>query len=595
MSYQTAITIKETITNIQRKKYVLPAIQREFVWKMDQIEMLFDSLMRDYPISTFLFWQVKKERIRDFEFYSFLKDYHEKNKRRNPKADLSYEEDIIAILDGQQRLTSLYIALKGSYARKIPYYHWDSDHAFPSKQLYLNLLQKAEGIEATYDFNFLTEEEAIQDETEHWYRVGDILELSDLQGAMQYLSKAHLQDTSKYNDKQIAFSLKALTNLYRVIHEKGTISYYLEKDQELDKVLQIFIRINSGGTKLSYSDLLLSIATAQWQEKDAREVIHNFVDEINEIGDGFDFDKDFVLKACLVLGDIGDVKFKVDNFKKENMLRIERLWENISDALRTTVKLASHFGFNRDNLVSANALIPIAYYTYKRELGNRYVASNNFKEDRQKVREWLIRSYLKRAFSGQPDSLYPPLRKIINNNPSNFPLEEIIDYYKGTNKSIAVNEDDLEFFLDLEYNNSLTFSLLTILYEGGIDFDHKHHKDHIHPRKYFSAAKLKKQGISDIEKVNKFQERRDKIANLQLLTATRNEEKSGKLFKDWFEKNYGSEVSKNNFKSFHFFPEEESIEFDNFVDFYENRKEIIRKKLRNRLNVQSVSPQEEIV
>src|SRR5699024_10166226 len=145
-----------------------------------------------------------------------------------------------------------------------------------------------------------------------------------------------------------------------------------------------------------------------------------------------------------------------------------------------------------------------------------------------------------------------------NNNPNNFPLGEIIDYYKGTNKSIAVNEDDLEFFLDLDYNNSLTFSLLTILYEGGIDFDHKHHKDHIHPRKYFSDAKLKKQGISDVEKVNKFQERRDKIANLQLLTASRNEEKSGKLFKDWFEENYDSEVSKNNFKSFHFFPEEES-------------------------------------
>jgi len=594
MAYQTPITIKDAITNIQRKKYVFPAIQREFVWKPEQIEMLFDSLMRGYPISTFLFWEVKKERIKDFEFYLFLKDYHEKNNYRNPKADLSYEEDIIAILDGQQRLTSLYIALKGSYAKKKPYYHWDSDHAFPAKKLYLNLLKEAEGIEAEFDFQFLTEEKAAKKSTDgnYWFRVGEILEMSSLQDAMRYLSREGLQDSSKYNEQQIEFSLKALTDLYRVVHEAGTLSYYLEKDQELDKVLQIFIRINSGGTKLSYSDLLLSIATAQWQDKDAREVIHNFVDEINEIGDGFDFDKDFVLKSCLVLGDIGDVKFKVDNFKKANMLQIEELWEDIADAIRTTVKLVYRFGFNRDNLVSANALIPIAYYIYKRELRNTYVQSSNYKEDRRKVREWLIRSYLKRAFSGQPDSLYPPLRNIINENDGGFPLDEIIEYYKGTNKSIVVTEDDLEFFLDIEYNSSLAYSLLTILYDGGIDFDQRHHKDHIHPKKFFTDAKLKKQGISDVEEVNQYQERKDKIANLQLITATRNEEKGGKLFKEWFEENY-NKAQRNNFKDFHFIPEEESLEFDNFIDFYEKRKDIIRRKLRKKLNVQKMRSQEE--
>jgi uncharacterized protein with ParB-like and HNH nuclease domain len=593
MAYQTPITIKDAITKIQRKKYVLPAIQREFVWKPDQIEMLFDSLMRGYPISTFLFWEVKKERIKDFEFYLVLKDYHEKKKRRNPKADLSYEEDIVAILDGQQRLTSLYIALKGTYAKKKPYYHWDSEHAFPKKQLHLNLLQKAEGIEATYDFQFLAEEEAKQNEEVFWYRVGDIMKMSSLPDVMRYLSRVGLQDSSKYSEEEIDFSLSSLTELHNVIHEKGTLSYYLERDQELDKVLQIFIRINSGGTKLSYSDLLLSIATAQWQEKDAREVIHNFVDEINEIGDGFDFDKDFVLKSCLVLGDIGDVKFKVDNFKKENMLQIEGVWEDIADALRTTVKLISHFGFNRDNLVSANALIPIAYYVYKRKLGNSYINSSNYNRDRQKVREWLIRSYLKRAFSGQPDSMYPPLRKIINENPDSFPVDKIIEHYKGTNKSIVVNEDDLEFFLDLEYKSSLAYSLLTILYEGGIDFDQRYHKDHIHPSKYFTDAKLKNQGISDIEKVKQYQDRKDRIANLQLIPATRNEEKGGKLFYKWFECNYSNKAKRNNFKDFHFFPEGESLKFDSFIDFYEKRKDNLRAKLREKLNVQEVRSENE--
>src|SRR5690606_9197021 len=143
MAYETPITIKKAIDNIRKKHYVLPSIQREFVWDTEQIEKLFDSLMRDYPISTFLFWKVEKHKIKDFQFYEFLKKYHERKSRHNTKADLSQEEDVIAVLDGQQRMTSMYIGLTGSYAKKLPYYSWNNEHAFPAKKLYLNLLKKA--------------------------------------------------------------------------------------------------------------------------------------------------------------------------------------------------------------------------------------------------------------------------------------------------------------------------------------------------------------------------------------------------------------------------------------------------------------------
>jgi hypothetical protein len=109
MAYEKPITIKEAIEGIQKKKYVLPSIQREFVWEANQIEKLFDSLMRDYPISTFLFWNVEKVKINEFQFYEFLQHYHERDATHNPKASLANDEDVIAILDGQQRLTSLYI------------------------------------------------------------------------------------------------------------------------------------------------------------------------------------------------------------------------------------------------------------------------------------------------------------------------------------------------------------------------------------------------------------------------------------------------------------------------------------------------------
>ena len=138
MAYETAITIKKAVDHIRKRHYVLPSIQREFVWDTGQIETLFDSLMRDYPISTFLFWKVDKKKIKDFQFYEFIRHYHEKNNPHNLKVELSDDEDIIALLDGQQRMTSIFIALLGSYANKIPYYRWESPHAFPKKKLYLN-------------------------------------------------------------------------------------------------------------------------------------------------------------------------------------------------------------------------------------------------------------------------------------------------------------------------------------------------------------------------------------------------------------------------------------------------------------------------
>lgn len=277
----------------------------------------------------------------------------------------SGSEDIIAILDGQQRMTSLFIALTGTYASKLPYYRRSSEHAFPIRKLYLNLLARSEEVEVEYEFKFLSELDLAESHNKLWFKVSDILDFRDLGAVYGYCIANDLFDTSKFTKEQSTYTSETLANLFNAIHTNACISYYLEKGEELDKVLQIFIRINSGGTKLSYSDLLLSIATAQWKEKDAREEIHNFVDNINRIGEGFSFNKDFVLKSCLVLADFSDVKFSVDNFTVDNMSFIENEWDSISSAIRKCVELASKFGYTRDTLTSSNDLIPIAYYIKK--------------------------------------------------------------------------------------------------------------------------------------------------------------------------------------------------------------------------------------
>ncbi|RYE33097.1 MAG: DUF262 domain-containing protein, partial [Sphingobacteriales bacterium] len=269
MAYQTPLTIRQTIENIQRGNYVLPSIQREFVWQTYQIESLFDSLMRDYPIGTFLYWVVNDQNVRNYQFYKFIQHYHAKDHRHNEKLDASFQKGVTAILDGQQRLTSIYIGLAGSYAEKLPKSRWSNQNAFPKKRLYLNLLAPDLHDDYEYTFVFLTDEEAklkedsyfVSDESDDkvtvpvWYfPVNKILSFTSLTDVLNYLMTNGLTDTSKFTPSQSQFALNALSRLFSVVHEKGIISYYEERGEQLDKVLQIFIRVNSGGTPLSYSD-----------------------------------------------------------------------------------------------------------------------------------------------------------------------------------------------------------------------------------------------------------------------------------------------------------------------------------------------------
>ena len=134
-------------------------------------------------------------------------------------------------------------------------------------------------------------------------------------------------------------------------------------------MLQVFVRANSEGQRLEYSDLLLATATAKWKTLDAREEIHQFTDSLNGIGTGFDFGKDFVLKASLYLTESLPVQYKVKNFTRSNLEKIEDNWDTIKEALSTTVRLVSRFGFSAKNIVAPLAVLPIALFLAKR--GNR--------------------------------------------------------------------------------------------------------------------------------------------------------------------------------------------------------------------------------
>lgn len=571
MSFVEPTTIKEAIENIHKKMYLLPAIQREFVWKPEQIEKLFDSLMRDYPISTFLFWEVDRSKAENYQFYEFVRDYHERDNKHNPKANVNGDSSIVAILDGQQRLTSLYIGLKGSYAYKLPRKRWDNDDAFPKRRLCVNIASGSEDDDTEFDFKFLTDEESRRkNNSECWFVVGNILNFKETYEVNDYI----INHVDRNNDVQFKFANRTLFKLYDAVNNAKSINFFLEKGESLDKVLNIFIRVNSGGTQLSYSDLLLSIATAQWNEKDAREEITNFVDEINGVGDGYGFNKDFVLKSCLVVGGFKEIAFKVDNFNKKNMLEIERQWESISESIKAAVVLVSNIGYHRDTLTSSNAIIPIANYIKQIGCPVNFSEASRFEKDRQLIFKWLAIVLLKRVFGGQPDNVLRTIRDSITKNASGFPFDSISKNLSKVHKSISFDNDDIVNLLYLEYGKPYTYSALSLIYQS-LDFRNKFHQDHIFPKKYFTVSRLKKHGIksSDIEY---YMENFNRIGNLQLLKGIPNQEKSSKHFKEWLKEKFPTKDKRGTYLETHYIPNVD-FSFENFKEFIEEREQLLTK------------------
>ncbi|GHR16704.1 hypothetical protein VN1248_08180 [Helicobacter pylori] len=313
-------------------RYFLPNIQREYVWlkKADEkkIEQLFDSILRGYPTGSFLFWKLQKEDIAksdeqdenklNFQLYQFITNYDER-KPHNEKIRIEQikRDDLSIVLDGQQCLTSLYIGLKGTRTLKKRGARNDNPNAYEEKRLYLNLKHQPnmDNPEDNYQFEFHVKTPE-NDKKHFWFKVGDILELES--GVFNYAQKHGLKGNA----------LNLLEKLKDAFHTKQLISFFEEKEKNLNKVLNIFIRVNSGGVKLSYSDLLMSILTASFSS-DIRGKMNELVDALKDKGFP-NVEQDQVLKTCLLL--IGsNTAFELKNFNKNNVKEIEENWEKITE------------------------------------------------------------------------------------------------------------------------------------------------------------------------------------------------------------------------------------------------------------------------
>jgi len=585
MPFETPTTVRQVVQNVLDGKYLLPSIQREFVWTTDQIEMLFDSVLRGYPISSFLFWQVPQSQVTQWQLYKFLTDYHEAKNRHNEPAKFAEKREITAVLDGQQRLTSLVIGLAGTYAYKLPNKRRSNLSAYPERKLYIDLMQPADDTDGDkrYALRFLTADEAAAD-TKRWWRSMPEL-FSKMCSLIDVLAFMAHEQVSSAPQASRDFAANTLARLCECLNTEHAIKFFLEREADLDRVLQIFIRINSGGTKLSYSDLLLSFATASWKTLDARQEIHGLVDELCSYSDELTVDKDFVLKACLVLSDVSDIKFKVTNFNSENTGKIEARWQSIRNASVLALQLVQSFGFSDRSLLSVNALIPIAYYLQKREATANFLSSSADREDRTIIRQWLIAVLLRGTFGSMADTILTAIRGVLAEEVSErFPVDAINARLAGLNRAVRFADDELETLLDIDYGDRRAFLLLSLLYPS-FDYTSPFHIDHIYPRAKMSERRLTAQGLS-AETARIALGQRDNLANLQLLAGGPNKAKSDTDFEEWLATKFPNATERGYFLAMHHFPPMSTFTYNNFLDFVASRRGILFKTLKAELNAE---------
>ena len=465
------------------------------------------------------------------------------------------------------------IGLYGNYAYHEKNKSWNYSHAsFPSRTLYLciNRYGKDEE-EMKYIFEFKKDDitkksEIFVDNNDIWFRVG-------------YIIDVHKSGLNKYirNNDFSEIGEDILDRLDAAIFTDTPITYYLEEEQNPDKAVNIFTRINSGGTALNFSDIVFSLMVANWSKIDAKTQIHNLQESIST--KGFEINKEYVVKAFLYLYN-KSVKTEIKSFDKAFCTVIEENWNSIRDCITSTFELLRTFGLNGYTLTSKNATLPIVYYLYHTNKYKDFVTSVSYKDERSIIKQWLMKVLVRRVFGASTDSVLTQTRKAftsdftkqkIEGTINKFPSEEISANIKNLD---SIDDEFLDNLLDMQKDDKYTFSILALLYPN-LDYKNNNfHKDHLHPDDRYDE-------LPDDVKLQYSYKVYNSIRNLQMLDANENESKGKMFLNDWVEQQTNQDTRKS-FLENHLIPDVD-LSLEKFDVFVVERSKLLKEKLRSSL------------
>lgn len=528
----------------------LPNIQRPFVWSEDQICRLFDSILREYPISTLLVWK-STSNIRRRKFIDNWKDSLRLSDFYVPEDDKKKN----LVLDGQQRLQSLFIGLCGSYeGRELHFDILSGEVASPDDIKYKFGFLDA----STAQFPWVKFKELIFTTRKKRELIEQIEQKSGL--GLKPEEKNKIDDHLDLIDR--AFKMDEVIT-YQELDSIDNPSLYSEED-----VVEVFIRANSGGTKLGKSDLLFSLLSASWEVADQK--MEDLLGDLNR--HGFAFDRDFVLKTCLLLLEQG-ARYEVSKFRKLGVREdIEAKWDVISNAIRDVVDFVRSKTYIQCDkaLPSYLVLMPLIYARY------------HFPSEWKKTKDvdlYLLRSLLAGAFSGQSDNLLDGVVKKLRDL-KKFDVNEVFSVIRSQGRYLELTEDK---FWQMGYGSKtihLLFNLWYPSFKHVPSYDNNLPQiDHIFPRSRLQQIKVVNPETG--RQVMKYHDdARNQLANCMLLTREENGAGGkGDIPPDeWFDD------KTPEYLDLHLIPKDTDLwDMDRYEDFIEARKVLIKKKFQNLL------------
>ena len=380
------MNIVSLLNQIQSEDIVLPAIQRNFVWSENKIEKLMDSILRGYLIGIVLMWETYK----NIQFRRFDKIY---SKTTKPLfLDKDSDKKLKLVLDGQQRLQSLYLALYGQYQGKYLYFDMLSGrHSddFEEEKYYFNFGTPTEADEWNNEVlsTIAKSDEETDIEKEYYEKVSKLFNMDVAE--KQKFRKEITRKLKLDDDDELRLETN-LAKLYEVLTKDQNIlkASIIDEDkapnsqsrQTESDVLEIFVRINRQGTPLSRSDLIFSMLKLNWKE--SATALPDFVERINN-GNSFSIDIDFVIRCLFAVSDLG-TKFNIDLLrKKSNMEKMQHNFEKCCSAIEATVDSVQKYCWISSNKIFGGSqnLVPFVYYFYylpKHEIPNDQI--ENFRK-----------------------------------------------------------------------------------------------------------------------------------------------------------------------------------------------------------------------
>jgi len=550
------------LEQIKNNEIVLPDIQRNFVWEEKRIEKLFDSIMRNYPLGIVLLW----ETYNDIQYRHFIKDYRSDiytfyENTTNKKLKL--------VLDGQQRLQSLYISLYGSNNGKFLYFDILSgkktDDFKEDKYLFrfftLDQAQKAN------DVSLQSLKDNENNGLSFYYKMPDLVSMSTNERQRFKRNVAKKLNLSEEDEDRLAFNLSHLRDMLSTdpnLLKTTTIDENIPQNSEDRKnesdVLEAFVRINTEGTKLSRSDLIFSILKLNWKESAVR--LPEFVDKIGE-GNSFEIDMDFVIRCLFAVSDFGS-RFDINVLrKKKNVDKIRKNYKQCCDAISSTIDFVQNQCWisNSKLLGGYYNLVPFVYYLFHTK--NHQVPNNQI----ENVRKSLYLFGFTSPFSRYADSrlgkfIREALKPRAEKNDESFPLGDAV-YWVWDWEKIEDYNSQL-----IQGNPPLSLYLVQCLSGAKVHYEKNAPEvDHIFPR-----SVLKEKGFEDAE-INHF-------ANYWILAKNKNQNKSKKHPKIYFDDVSDAELKRA-------FIDKQLLDYRKYRTFLKHRQSCILNYIKTKLNLSS--------